>query len=144
MIELTYTYKKGEDLKMLRSKCMVTAPNNEYCEDKKSFEESFFIDAVWDTGATSSSISKGLVDYLGLKPTGIKERISGANGIYESDVYEVDFYLTEDVVFRDVSVSEMPHDTRLLFLIGLDIILQTDFSVHSTKHLATLKVRYKK
>lgn len=144
MIELTYTYRKGEDLKMLHSKCFVTASGYEYIEAFRPIKENLLIDAVWDTGATGSSISKGLVDFLGLKPTGMKERISGANGIYESDVYKVDLYLSEDVAFKDIYVSEMPHDPRLLFLIGLEVILQTDFSIHSTKNLATLKVRFKK
>lgn len=85
--------------------------------------------AHWDTGATASAISKGIVDFLGLQPTGDKERFNGAGGFYESDIYLVDIYLSENIVFRNVPVSEIKHDKRLVATIGLDIILQSDFGI---------------
>ena len=143
MNEFVYSYKREEHPKLLASKCLVIAPDYEYGKEIHPKKDEFLMTAVWDTGATCSAISKGLVDFLGLKPTGRLERLSGANGIYESDTYRVDFYLSEDVVFRDILVSDMPHDDRILILVGLDIILQTDFSLQTGENSVELKIRIK-
>lgn len=104
--------------------------------------DEFFMTAIWDTGATASAISRSVVEFLGLSPTGNKELISSANGIYESDTYLVDLYLSEDIVFKDLLVTEIPKDSRLLVIVGLDVILQSDFLIESTDDSFTFEFSY--
>ena len=54
--------------------------------------------AIWDTGATNSVISKNVVDTLGLKSTG-KEKVGHVNGVYETEIYGVSIFLPNNVCF---------------------------------------------
>ena len=89
--------------------------------------------ALWDTGATSSVISKKLAHELGLVPTG-RTMWTGVNGSFECNKYVVDIYLPSRVRVRDVLVTEssgIPYD----LLIGMDIIRLGDFALTHTDGL---------
>lgn len=84
--------------------------------------------ALWDTGATGSVITRKVVDECGLKPIS-RATIHHANGTSETLVYLVSIFLPNNVCFNSLRVSEgkLAGDTEVL--IGMDIIGQGDFAV---------------
>ena len=85
------------------------------------------VNAVWDTGATSSVINKEVILALGLRPID-KQKIYTANGERIADVYLVNIHLANGVIFPGLRVS----DGDILgssVLIGMDIIGRGDFAV---------------
>jgi len=86
-------------------------------------------EALWDTGATGSVISKNVVQKLGLKATG-KAIVYHANGKSSVDVYSVNVLLPNNVGFYALKVTEgVLNDIDVL--IGMDIISMGDFAITS-------------
>ena len=73
MAELVMSFKKNPERKCIVTPCFITATRDFYNEEKVPLPEEFVIGAIWDTGATTSAISKGVIDFLGLQPTGKKD-----------------------------------------------------------------------
>ena len=84
--------------------------------------------SLWDTGATSTSISKRLVSQLQLPPIS-KAHISCAGQPYESNVYMVDLHLPNGVTVKNVKVTEFENNNRFDVLVGMDIITRGDFAI---------------
>jgi len=83
--------------------------------------------AIWDTGATNSCITKKVIDHLKLKPISIA-RVSGAFGSEMRNVYLVSIFLPNKVGFPNVTVTEcVLKDGDAI--IGMDIIAAGDFAV---------------
>lgn len=97
-------------------------------------------DAIWDTGATNSVISKRVVDACQLKPISMAQ-VHTANGSCLSEVYLVNVRLPNGVGFRNVRVTN-----QALFghpvLIGMDIICQGDFAVTNLGHKTKFSFRF--
>lgn len=85
--------------------------------------------AIWDTGATASSITQKVVDELGLKPISMAN-VNTANGPTIAEVYVLDFCLPNGVVFKSVTATK-GKITGPDVLIGMDIIGAGDFAVTS-------------
>jgi predicted aspartyl protease len=85
-------------------------------------------DALWDTGATSSVITRKVVDECGLKPIGMAV-VHHAKGRTTTPVYLVSVFLPNRVFFSSLRVTEgdLAGDTEVL--IGMDIINRGDFAV---------------
>lgn len=86
------------------------------------------IKALWDTGASTSSISGAFADRVGI-PALDFTRIHGAGGVHDSRVFRVDLTIPgTQVHVTDVQATEfVAHDFDML--IGMDIITLGDFSV---------------
>ncbi len=85
--------------------------------------------ALWDTGASGTCISKGVIDELGLIPTG-KVEMSTPSGKQDMNTYLVDLVLQNNVRVTDVIVCESEiGDQGFGALIGMDIINLGDFAV---------------
>src|SRR4030042_4196075 len=84
--------------------------------------------ALWDTGATGSVITRKVVDECGLKPIS-RATIHHANGTSETLVYLISIFLPNNVCFNSLRVTEgkLAGDTEVL--IGMDIIGKGDFAV---------------
>lgn len=82
--------------------------------------------AIWDTGATVTTISTTLAQKLGLKPVSFT-RVNTANGVREAQTYYLSLLLPNRTCFPQIRVSdgEMPCD----MLIGMDIISSGDFHI---------------
>lgn len=82
--------------------------------------------AIWDTGASSSAISKRVVESLNLKPTGKGLCDTGA-GTVPVDKYSVNILIPPGVGFStlDVPCLNIKGDV----LIGMDIISRGDFCI---------------
>lgn len=84
--------------------------------------------AIWDTGATSSMITKSLAKKLELESIG-KTRISGVHGVEDAAVYRVNLIFGNGFMIPDVRVSEAADNGGFDVLIGMDIIGQGVFYV---------------
>jgi len=62
--------------------------------------------AIWDTGATHTSISQRAANLLGLKPTG-RVVVHGANETREANTYKVNLILRNNVQIQNWTVSEI-------------------------------------
>ena len=83
--------------------------------------------AIWDTGATGSVITAGVVQKLQLKPIG-KITVNTAGGAHIQNQYLVDIILPNDVGIRNVKVTEATL-AGCDVLIGMDIITLGDLSI---------------
>jgi len=86
------------------------------------------IRAVWDSGATTTCISKNVAEKLGLKPIGISRHHTAA-GIVDCNDYIIDILLPNRIVIGGVRVSDFDGNDGLGALIGMDIITIGDFSI---------------
>lgn len=85
--------------------------------------------ALWDTGATNSCISTGVVQALSLIPTGQKD-IRTPSGKDTVNTYLVNITLPNNVVIPDIEVCDSQIGNQGIdLLVGMDIITQGDLSV---------------
>lgn len=85
--------------------------------------------AVWDTGATQTSITQHVVDILKLTPLEPTLNVGTANGIIKSKTYSIDIILPNNIIIPDLVVSCSPLPDGLSVAIGMDIIKQGNFSI---------------
>lgn len=88
------------------------------------------VQAIWDTGATNSVITKRAAQACGLKPTGMVMNHS-AHGVKQCATYLVTIGLPNHVLVSDVKVTEVDSlcGGDIDALIGMDIISRGDFAV---------------
>jgi hypothetical protein len=96
--------------------------------------------ALWDTGSTNTSISKGLARHLGLKSIDVCN-VNGVGGIHPSMVYQIDILLPSDVAIGDVRVAEFKDNGVFEILIGMDIIDLGDFAISNKDGKSTVSFR---
>lgn len=84
--------------------------------------------AVWDTGASHSTVTQRVVDDYGLIQTG-RARTQTANGPSDVNTYLVDLFLPNKVAITGLRVNDMTTIEGTDMLIGMDVISQGDFSV---------------
>jgi hypothetical protein len=96
------------------------------------------IKAIWDTGATNTTITKSLATKLKLKPIG-KVTVKGVNSTSIEDTYLLDIYLPNKVIIKALKVTEcraLSSDFEML--IGMDIIRLGDFAITNKNDKTTL------
>jgi hypothetical protein len=98
------------------------------CREYKIVCQQADVRVLWDTGATGSSISRGLARHLGLKIVDMCY-VSGVSGIQPSPVYLVDIRLPSKVAIDNVRVTEFLDNGNFEMLIGMDIITIGDFAI---------------
>jgi predicted aspartyl protease len=84
--------------------------------------------AIWDTGATGTVISKKVVKEMGLIPTGMA-RVCTANGECDVCTYVIDLILPNRICVQDLKVTEGTITSTEDLLIGMDVICAGDFAV---------------
>lgn len=85
------------------------------------------ISALWDTGASSSCISKKVAAEIGLQPLGMAE-VHTAGGIHTVPVYKIDVFLN-DIIFYSIEVTEFVGNGKFDMLVGMDIITLGDLAI---------------
>jgi len=83
---------------------------------------------IWDTGATSSVITKKVVEELNLQPTGMVQ-VSHCQGTAYAETYFVNIILPNGIGFSQLKVIKGDLSPGADALIGMDIINQGDFAV---------------
>ena len=98
--------------------------------------------AIWDTGATNTSITTRVVTECGLAPTSVA-KVTGVHGTQLSNVYLIDVYLPNRVIAEEVEAVESPALAGELddVLIGMDIIGLGDFAVSNFQGKTTFTFR---
>jgi hypothetical protein len=96
--------------------------------------------AVWDTGATQTTITKNLAKKLGLYT--IREQIvAGVTGSALCNVYLIALSLLNGIVLPEVEVADCEGDIGCDILIGMDIIGLGDFAVCNPQGKTTFSFR---
>ncbi len=85
------------------------------------------IQGLWDTGASTTVITKNVVDAIGLVPVG-KATVHTASETVLTDVFLIDLFLKHDVKIQGMNVT-LGKLTGIDCLIGMDIINIGDFSI---------------
>lgn len=102
----------------LRNRALIEGPNH-----------TTEAEALWDTGATNSCISRDVIAALHLEPTGMARVLTpaGKNTVH---TYLVDVVLPNNVRVQDLRVNESDIGAQGIgILIGMDIIGLGDFAV---------------
>lgn len=87
------------------------------------------VNALWDTGATGSVITPSTAAKLGLAPSKQIEMYH-AGGKDTVNAYLVNFYLPNNIVITNLTVSECKEDiVKFGAIVGMDIITMGDFSI---------------
>ena len=96
--------------------------------------------ALWDTGATNSMVSKRVVEDLGLEAEGFTNVFHVGGESKNTPQYFVNLVLLTEVHFPSVSVAEgilLGNDV----LIGMDIINRGDFAVSNRNGATSFSFR---
>lgn len=100
------------------------------------------LNAIWDTGASCTLISKEYATKIGLIPTG-KTTITGVNNSTLENTYQVNVYLPNKVCLVFVKIAEAPALAGGAgMLIGMDIIGSGDFSVYNEDGKTVMSYRF--
>ena len=95
---------------------------------------------LWDTGASRSSITRRIVDELGLIPIG-STSINTANGAVTANTYFVNFGLPNGVTVRHVLVSCAELGDDIDVLTGMDIMKHGGFFITNVNNKTTFSFR---
>jgi hypothetical protein len=100
------------------------------------------LNAIWDTGASCTLISKEYAAKVGLIPTG-KTTITGVNNSTLENTYQVNVYLPNKVCLGFLRIAEAPALAGGAgMLIGMDIIGSGDFSVYKENGKTVMTYRF--
>lgn len=89
--------------------------------------------AIWDTGATGTVITKKVAQALNLKPTGIT-RVQGVNGVSMKNTYIIMVRLPNNVTITHIEATECDElNGPFEVLIGMNIIAMGDFVVTNSE-----------
>lgn len=88
--------------------------------------------AVWDTGATGTTITKKLAEDLALDEIG-EVRTYGVTGSEISKKYVISLYLPNDIVIPELEVSSCIGDIGCDVLVGMDVITRGDFVINNER-----------
>ena len=95
--------------------------------------------AIWDTGASTSSISERVVKVLGLSPVSIADNYTAA-GIVQVKMYYVNMLLPNGVLLPEMFVSCCQLED-IDILIGMDVINKCDFALTHSDGKTTFSFR---
>lgn len=131
-----FTLKSKGILNMLQTDALILS---DFREQTKPYTPKLW-KALWDTGASKSSISQRIVDDLSLIPIG-KNNVSTANGVVPVNTYFVDIGLPNGMTVKNVSVTCCNLGEDIDVLIGMDIIRHGDFSITNVNNKTTFSFR---
>lgn len=99
------------------------------------------VQAIWDTGATGSAITKATAVALGLIPTGIAQ-VHTANGVVTQQTYLIDIKLPNNILIQGITATEVDAlSGGCNALIGMDVINLGDFSITNHNGITCMSFR---
>ena len=117
-MDFYFTLTSNEKLKEISTPVTI-ACGDDYCDITSRPQHS--CNAIWDTGATSSMISRRIAEQLKLHSIG-KAHISGVHGVVETDIYIIDIVFGNGFTISGLRVSEADNGGGFDVLIGMDVI----------------------
>jgi len=137
---MAFTIKFNRRTNVLFTKIKVSLPFDPK-RDGSQVPTPIECNAIWDTGASISTVTKKLARQLGLLPTG-KVDVSNTSGSQTRDTYLVNIHLPNNVVLTYVRVVECESLLgNFEFLIGMDIISNGDFAVTNVNGQTVMSYR---
>ncbi|GHV49977.1 hypothetical protein FACS1894216_01340 [Synergistales bacterium] len=100
----------------------------------------FKCNAIWDTGATRTVITKKVIAALGLKEKGVQE-VHTAGGTIETEDYVIDLWLPNQVSVNILPVIRGAISDEYDVLIGMDVIGIGDFCITNFQGKTTFSFR---
>lgn len=97
---------------------------------------------IWDTGASGTVITQEVVDALGLKPTGITKVNTASETGKISNTFEIDLFLSDELVFENLTVTLGVICDGIDCLLGMDVIGTGDFSLTNLNGNTCMSFRY--
>lgn len=88
------------------------------------------VNAIWDTGASCTVITKTIATKIGLISTG-KTTVNGVNSEAEANTYFVNVYLPNGVCIFNLKIVEAETIAGADMLLGMDILGMGDLSVYN-------------
>lgn len=128
----TTTYKHGLS-NVLKNKVFIYPSNTALKKETKEWI------SLWDTGATSTVITKAVVECLDLKPVSFADAYT-PQGKYTAPCYYIDLKLPNGLTVPKLLVMEgKPFGCDIL--IGMDIISKGDFAVSNYNGVTSFSFR---
>jgi predicted aspartyl protease len=124
---LAFTVEYPDIVKAIMTKVSISSNVYGAQDNRSSIEYS----ALWDTGANGSAISVDMAQKLALIPTSV-DRVYHANGSSMANIYNIDIYLPNNIVFVSVPVIAV-FLADFDILIGMDIISRGDFAITASQ-----------
>lgn len=106
----------------------------------KSIPQGKKYNAVWDTGATNTVITKKVAQECGLKSISMTQ-VHTAGGTINCSVYLVNIMLPNEVTVQMLRVTEAELTGDFEVLIGMDIITLGDFAITNKNKKTTFSFR---
>ena len=100
-----------------------------YPKNERTIKDS---NALIDTGATGSCISRKFAQEAGLKPF-MMGQVRGAHGVATVPVYIVDLLLPNGIMFENMEVTEFYGGENFDFIIGMNILRMGDMALSNAK-----------
>lgn len=136
---LSFTIQYPGRTRVIHSECKVSLPK----EKGESFEgfNPIPFRAIWDTGATGSTITKKVAETLSLVPIS-QMWVQGVHSKVEKNVYAISLVLPNKVVIPYLSVTECDALAGGFdLLIGMDVIGMGDFAITNVNGQTTFSFR---
>lgn len=119
-----FTIRYGEIVESIVTECIVSKGN--YENPKQDIDSTKCL-AIWDSGATSSIITRKVIETLDLKPVGMCQ-VVGIHGSEYEYTYYVNLMVPGEMKFHTIEVTEGDLDD-VDVLIGMDVISQGDLAI---------------
>lgn len=120
----SFTIRYGQIVESVVTECIVS---NVKTEDSSKLNEEIRCLAIWDSGATSSLITRNIIDKLNLQPVGVCQ-VAGIHGTEYEYTYYVNLIVPGEMTFNTLEVTEGDLED-IDVLIGMDVITQGDFCI---------------
>lgn len=127
MSEFVFLFPKNTKRRSLYTPCKVEKVTKHSDPDLVCEQKDFDVDAQWDTGAQITTISHSLIDRLGLESTGAKTVLYGVGGETDSEFYNINIRMPGGIFIRNLRVAVADYEDTAELLIGMDVILKSDF-----------------
>lgn len=98
------------------------------------------VHAIWDTGATGTCISDKVIQELNLLPLGFTV-VNTANGSTNAGQFVVDLLFPNNVMMKDLRVTEFSGTPDVDMLIGMDVICAGDMSITNANQKTVFSYR---
>lgn len=135
---LGFTAKYHKVVRELKSETQISqAFDLSSAKDHPPFK---IFNAIWDTGATITVISRKVIEECQLEPIGMTE-VHHCGGTSLREIYLINIVLRNNVIIPQISVIEGTLGSNIDVLIGMDIICLGDFAISNKNNETTFSFR---
>ncbi|MBO4963750.1 MAG: retroviral-like aspartic protease family protein [Prevotella sp.] len=119
-----FTINYRQIVESVVTECTVS---NVAVDDHTKLDDGVHCLAIWDSGATSSIITRDIIEKLNLQPVGLCQ-VAGIHGTEYEYTYYINLQVPGEMTFKILEVTEGDLED-VDVLIGMDVISQGDFCI---------------